>query len=177
LKTFISHYAAKRILEHHCTQHLARNEDSSEVQISLIDVGGHRELRLFTWDKMQSTIQSTITDDPAWPKEFSLSNAIEGLRKGIQDAGAELATMDRHSKSTFRFFQGLLNDGQRERILTLHCETALAAFATYWAKRQRTNHDASEDELDELSRVFFVTLILFLILPLIYHNRAWIFRQ
>jgi hypothetical protein len=40
MKSFISQYTAKQILEHHCAKHLASIGPSYDVQVSLVGVTG-----------------------------------------------------------------------------------------------------------------------------------------
>ena len=128
MKTFVSHYSAKRTLERYCY----RNRQE-EVEITLLAVGS--EYRKISWEDMKQTITATLeamtehqpTEVTTVHEQPSITTAeiIEILEGKIRDA----QPTDKHAKNIFWYCKRMI-DGHPGRFWCRpHCETALAALS------------------------------------------------
>jgi hypothetical protein len=84
LKTFICHYSAEGILQHHCVKHLAKLNPGSDVEVSIIGVSGKKRT-VSDWPTMQQSIISAIsTHDPDQPPSY-LDEVLQILERTIRD--------------------------------------------------------------------------------------------
>jgi hypothetical protein len=83
----ISHYVAKRILEHHCVKRLTQDGFRSDVQIGFIPAKGGRR-SIASWEEMKATITIVLPSESS-PNLLSLKETITGLEKEIQAPGTE----------------------------------------------------------------------------------------
>ena len=162
MKSFISHYTAKQILEHYCSERLAR-AGSSTIQISHVGVAGQKR-QLVPWSTMKSTIKSAYT---TVSEEFQ-DQLINILEQGIQTSGP--TETNKKDRSIFHSFKSLVGGKTVERHFIMHCEAALAAFAKFGPGAPATCDppDVAMDALRQLSAVMFPCAPLDLPLIIIY---------
>jgi len=122
MRTFTSHYSAKRILEHHCFR-MAKTE---AVEITLLSVGsGYRNV---TWREMKKTIAATLHalpehERPSLPTDVIIS-MFEAQIKGAKPT-------DRHAKNVLWKVKNIIDIGHLRSWCGVHCETALMALSIY----------------------------------------------
>jgi len=141
MKTFISHYAAKRILEGYCARHLTQRDPGSVVQINFIAVRGERRL-VASWEAMKATITSVVV--PSFLEDY-----ITSLEKEIRATGTD-------GLAIFSTFRSLLQGDKVSRHFVVHCETLLVAFAKFGPEFITDLSDAEKESLKRLSEVTFV---------------------
>ena len=151
MRTFIGHFRAQRILEHHCSTKLNKNDPRFEVQVDLIVVQGNKR-PVAKWEKMESIIRCSLSQSDA-QKTSTICMFIEEINK------IEVKDVSYASRSVVSLFKtltkGLSNpveggggqfkpgksfvgesfedkDWSTEfRDFIVHCEAALASYAKY----------------------------------------------
>jgi hypothetical protein len=153
LKTPVSHYTVKAILEHYSAKHLR-----SDIQVSIVGVTG-KKWSLSNWLTMQETIKSAFSEISSTSEA---GDAIDLLEKEIHQNMAR-ATRDKNSPAILLHFRKLLDGVEVLRFFISHYEAALAVFAKFGTGLP----DGSDETLKLLAKVTFIPPAC-VDLPLIY---------
>ena len=155
LKSLISHYSSKRILEDHCVKQLTLAFPDDDVRIRLLVVKGIRR-QVANWEEMKNTITNAMP--------FTSVNAISILESKIKATGTI-------SIPIFSTFRRLLRNENVWFYFLVHCEAFLAAFAKFGVG---SDSMAVGQELIEISKVTFIPLFFFLLFSVTHQCRIWI---
>ena len=153
LKSLISHYTSKGILEHHCTKAVA-TQPGSDIQVSLVAVQGQQR-KVSDWPTMQKTIRSVYQPSHASQAEKSIVVLEEIIKQKTT-----MADKSEKTHPIFFTFRSLLNSEEVLRYVIMHCEAALAVFAKYgpgaYATSTLPSKVSEEDPLQQLAKVRFI---------------------
>jgi hypothetical protein len=147
LKTPVSHYTAKEILEHYSVKHLR-----SDIQVSIVDVMG-KQRPISNWLTMQETIKSAFSRISS---ASEAKDAIVFLEKEIRRKQAHATNVDKGPPAILLHFGKLLDGVEVTRHFITHCEAALAAFSKFGTGLP----EKSDETLKLLVKVTFVPHVL-----------------
>lgn len=151
MKTFTSHYSAKRSLERHC--YANRQE---EVEITLLTVGS--EYRKISWEDMKLTITATLD---AMAERERPSIATAEIIKILEDEIQEAEPTDKHTEDIFAMFRKMISGHVVQCLYRVHCEAALAAFSLYGHSNVPIAEEANRPALRNLAAVKFCCGLFF----------------
>ena len=140
MKTFVSHYSAKRSLERHCS----RNRQE-EVKITLLEVGS--EYRKVLWEDMKQTITATIE---AMTEKERPSIATVEVIKCLEHKIKDTQPTDKHAKNIFWIFRRMISGHPVQCLCRTHCEAALAALSLGLFENDSSASEADKQALADL---------------------------
>jgi hypothetical protein len=122
MRTFTSHYSAKRILEHHCL----KNAKTDAVEITLLSVGS--EYRKVSWEAIKSSIAATLDAMPQHERPSIPTDTIISIfETKIKDA----KPTDKHAQGVVWALKDIIDNGHHRSHCRVPCEIALASLSIY----------------------------------------------
>jgi len=122
MRTFTSHYSAKRILEHHCL----KNAKTDAVEITLLSVGS--EYRNVSWEAIKSSIAATLDAMPQHERPSIPTDTIISIfETKIKDA----KPTDKHAQGVVWALKDIIDNGHHRSHCRVPCEIALASLSIY----------------------------------------------
>lgn len=170
MRTFTSHYSAKRVLEHHCFR-MAKTE---VVEITLLSVGS--EYRDVSWEEMKLTIAATLD---AMPKHERPSLPTDMIISQFEAQIKDAKPTDRHAKNVLWRVKKIIDKGHLRLWCGVHCETALMALSIFGhlasvSAANEGDKQALKDLVKVISNVDSLISMLNYVCPMQRLNRSFV---